>query len=541
MPPSTLLRLASIASALPVLVSGAIPQAQHPLNYGGHRGGHHGDDGGRGSHFRCDPYPPLDPSDDGLASSKDVFSGIEAIDLLVKRHQPLVQMPSICYDDLGDFDEDPRWKPFHDIPPILQETYPNVDRYATVELINRFGLIYTVAGSDANLSPILLTAHQDVVPTTGYLYGRGASDDKSAITAIMSAMEALLEQPEYKPRRTVDFAFGFDEECSGARGAASMSKHLEERYGEVGIAVILDEGGAGLQKVDDVLYALPAVYEKGYLDVWFDISTIGGHSSSPTPHTSIGMISEILVALEAHPFQPHIDQGSPVHESLICLARYSPHYIPQLTHLVNAGRLDQLALLLSRIQETQYLIQTSQAATEISGGQKINALPEFVSVGVNHRFAPHDSIGSIQHRAFEGDEDYKEYLASQGLVSQGELDASYGRVSYDGTLVLEARKKSYVIPQSPTSGPVWDVFAGTVRHTFADQASRVVPAPGAMTGNTDTHHYLNLSKNIYQWGPGSLESFGNIYTINEKLKMSEHVNMAKFYYDFIHNFDQADL
>jgi Gly-Xaa carboxypeptidase len=152
-------------------------------------------------------------------------------------------------------------------------------RHATAETVNRFGLVYTVQGSEKHLAPILLTAHQDVVPVsnetldrwehppfeafydekTEYLYGRGASDDISAITALMSAMEALLSQHQYEPRRTVIFAFGFDEECSGHRGAGEISKHLEERYRKGGIAVILDEGGAGLQSVGDTLYALPAV------------------------------------------------------------------------------------------------------------------------------------------------------------------------------------------------------------------------------------------------------------------------------------------
>ena len=78
-----------------------------------------------------------------------------------------------------------------------------------------------------------------------------------------------------------------------------------------------------------------------------------------------------------------------------------------------------------------------------------------------------------------------------------------------------------------------------------------------MTGNTDTRHYLSklhplwglskqligtdLSKNIYRWSPGSLRSFGNIHTINERLLMSEHIDMARFYYDFIRNYDRADL
>ncbi|KAL7928304.1 carboxypeptidase S [Trichoderma chlorosporum] len=534
------------------------------------------------SRFKCDLTRPLDPSKDGLHSSHDLFSTSEAFYTLIDRHQPLVQIDSICYDDLGNFDEDDRWEPFDKIPKVLEENYPLIYEKAWVETINRFGLVYTFEGSDTSLAPILLTAHQDVVPvenetlnewehppfdaiydkTSGYLYGRGASDDKSAITALMSAMESLLSQENYNPRRTVIFAFGFDEECSGFRGASSISKHLEDRYGENGIAIILDEGGAGLQEVGDTLYALPAVYEKGYLDVWFDLSVVGGHSSTPTPHTSIGMMSEIVVALESNPFQPKIIKDGPIHEGLICFSRYSPSALPELTWYVKTGQLDRAAQLLSQVQrETQYFIQTSQAVSWIAGGQKINSLPEFTTLGVNHRFAPQDSVGSIQHRivnlvervvdkyhltlnAFEGDEDYADYLALIGHTPLAK-DKNSAHMSwkpiYNGTLTLEARKKSKITFQTPTHGAVWDIFAGTVRHTFSGLAKTVVPAPGAMTGNTDTRHYLNLSKNIYRWSPGSLKSFSNIHSVNEKLLMSEHVNMAKFYYDFIRNFDQANI
>ncbi|KAI0423528.1 hypothetical protein F5Y09DRAFT_348800 [Xylaria sp. FL1042] len=535
--------------------------------------------GTSGHGFKCNLPHPIDPSEDGLLSSRELFSGNDALETMVQRHQPLVRIPSICYDDLGDFDDDERWKPFYDIPGVLKETYPLVYKHATIDAINRFGLVYTIQGSDANLQPILLTAHQDVVPvesetldqwehppfsayyneTEGFLYGRGASDDKSAITALMSALEALLSQDEYQPRRSVILAFGFDEECSGFRGAGEISKFLEERHGEGGIAVILDEGGAGLQSLGDTLYALPAVYEKGYLDVWFDIDVVGGHSSTPPPNTAIGIMSEIITTLERNPFEPKIEWNSPVHQALVCLARYSPHAVPELTEAIYYGDLKAAAHILAHAsRETQYFIQTSQAVDWISGGQKINALPEYVSVGVNHRFAPQDSIGGIQHRivhlventvqkynlhlqAFESDEDYERYLAENGISSREENARHLWKPIYNGTLVLEARKKSYITPQSPASGPIWDTFAGTVRHTFARQASNVVVAPGAMTGNTDTRHYLGLSDNIYRWSPGSLKSFSNIHTINERLLMSEHLNMAKFYYDFIRNFDQADF
>lgn len=78
------------------------------------------------SRLECDLSRPLDPWKDGLLSSEDVFSGIEALETMVERHQPLVRIPSVCYDDLGDFDEDERWEPFGKIGPVLEETYPNV-------------------------------------------------------------------------------------------------------------------------------------------------------------------------------------------------------------------------------------------------------------------------------------------------------------------------------------------------------------------------------------------------------------------------------
>ncbi|KAI0467746.1 hypothetical protein F4859DRAFT_232258 [Xylaria cf. heliscus] len=531
------------------------------------------------SRFKCDLPRGIDPSGDGLVSSQELFSGIDALETMVKRHQPLVRIPSVCYDDLRDFDDDERWEPFYEIPVTMKKTYPLVHEYATLETINRFGLVYTVKGSDESLAPILLTAHQDVVPvepetldgwkyppfsavyneTDQFLWGRGASDGKSTITALMSAMEALLSQEEYQPRRSVIFAFGFDEECSGYRGAGEISKHLEERYGEGGIAVILDEGGAGLQKLGDSLYALPAVYEKGYLDVWFDLTVVGGHSSTPPPNTAIGIMSEIVTTLESNPFEPKVTWNSPIHQGLICLARYSPHALPELTEIIQYNDLRAAARFLAHLsKETQYFIQTSQAVDRIAGGIKINSLPEFATLGVNYRYAPQDTIGGIQYRivqlvediisnyniglrAFEGDEDYEKHLAENDIPFVGEKLGHLWKPIYNGTLIVESRKRSYITPQSPTSGPIWDIFAGTVRYTFFREAKTVVTAPGAMTGNTDTRHYIGLSDHIYRWSPGSLKSFSNIHTVNEHLLMKEHLNMAKFYYDFIRNFDQADV
>ena len=78
------------------------------------------------SSFKCDLPPALDPSRDGLPSATDLFSSKKSLKLQVERHQALVRAPSICYDDLGPFDEDDRWLPFYDVHDVLEELYPAV-------------------------------------------------------------------------------------------------------------------------------------------------------------------------------------------------------------------------------------------------------------------------------------------------------------------------------------------------------------------------------------------------------------------------------
>lgn len=372
-------------------------------------------------------------------------------------------------------------------------------KYANIDVINKYGLVYTVEGSDKDLKPILLTAHQDVVPVEdatfdewdhppfdgyydkreGYLYGRGTADDKSAITGLRSALEALLFQDDYDPRRTVILAFGFDHECSGDRGAGEIARHILQKYGEDGIAVILDEGGAGLQQVDNTLYALPAVYEKGYMDIWFNLSMLGGDSYTPPPHSAIDIMSEIVTTLEQSQFDPKIEWNSPVHQCLTCFAWYSPHIYPDLTRAIRQGDLNGAAKFLAQLSlQTQYLVQTLQAVDVISGGQKTDALPEHVNLGVSHGLAPQDNVGSVENGAvqllqsvvnkynlrfepFEDDDDYNGFLTSKGLSRKAD---KLGPIS--GTLNLEARRKYFPAAPAPTSGHVWDIFAGTIRYTW---------------------------------------------------------------------------
>ncbi|OLN96294.1 putative carboxypeptidase C24C9.08 [Colletotrichum chlorophyti] len=530
--------------------------------------------------FACDLPPPVTPSD-GLPSARNLFTSREAILRQVERHAALVRVPSICYDDLGDFETDKRWDVFYELHEVLKKTYPAVHARSNLVKVNTFGLVYTIPGSNPSLKPILFAAHQDVVPVADastwtyppfsahfdgeWMWGRGVSDDKNSFTALLSALETLLSDPSWSPRRTIILASGFDEECSGRRGAGFIAKHLEREWGNNSLALILDEGGMGLQQLDSqTLYALPAVTEKGHVDVWLELHVTGGHSSIPFPHTGIGIVSEMVVALESNPYTPLLTPSSPLYEHIVCQARYSPDAQPKITQLLRDGDLDALATeLVSIDRPTHYRLTTSQSVDYFQAGQKINAMPEVVKVGVNYRVAPQNSIPEIQHnvvkyiseiaekygvkvKAFEGDEAYEKYASKQerDLASSKKLDDAVKPlydVDYNGTLFLSTTQPTLPAPISPTKGAVWDLFSGTLQSSFAFDGGKVIPVGELMTGNTDTRHYLNLTPNVYRFVPIRNGYTVNAHTIDERIKISAHMEILQFYYDLIRNFDAAEF
>jgi Gly-Xaa carboxypeptidase len=243
--------------------------------------------------------------------------------------------------------------------------------------------------------------------------------------------------------------------------------------------------------------------EKGHVDVWFDLKINGGHSSTPFPHTGIGIMSEIVVKLESNPYEPKLIKGSPIYNHFVCQAKYSPDAAPKITKLINKGDLETLADELATIDRaTQYRIQTSQAVDYFNGGVKINAMPEKIRIGVNHRIAPQNSIPEIKAKIVDL---IKPILKQYGLTLNAfkgeelnpdggfaDLEPAY-EVDYNGTLTLTSSQRTSAAPISPTSGPIWDVFSGTIQHTFAFPDGKVVPVGELMTGNTDTRHYLSKS------------------------------------------------
>ena len=156
------------------------------------------------------------------------------------------------------------------------------------------------------------------------------------------------------------------------------------------MALIVDEG-SGLAEAWGRTMALPAVAEKGKLNLNLTLATLGGHSSIPPKHTNIGLTSLLIAALERNPHPVIFKENDPVWGYLQCASRYSPGMPKGLKKSVEKaqgskkafGKLpeDILEYGIGSKKEgkgqgniAEALMSTTQATDIIKGGFKINAL-----------------------------------------------------------------------------------------------------------------------------------------------------------------------
>src|SRR5882724_2796478 len=305
---------------------------------------------------------------------------------LAQRLGGALRFKTVSYQDSSQFDA----REFDGFQRYLRATFPRLHTALTLEKVNGYGLLYAWTGADPNLPPIVLLAHQDVVPVEpgtegrwteppfegriagGYVWGRGALDDKGSLVGILEAVEQLVAAGA-KPRRTVYLAFGYDEEVGGRRGAARIADLLASR--NVHPEWVLDEGGAlatGLVTGISGPVALVGIAEKGYVTVAITAQAEGGHSSMPPDETAVGILAAAIVRLE-HDQMPRAVRGP--------TAAMFDYLGPEMSfgpRLVMANRWLLGGILAHEFGATPQgnaMLRTTTAPTVLQAGVKENVLP----------------------------------------------------------------------------------------------------------------------------------------------------------------------
>ncbi|KAF9450372.1 carboxypeptidase S [Macrolepiota fuliginosa MF-IS2] len=531
--------------------------------------------------FTSQPHPatcaqadPLIPEKHGelwallsTAISSSDFQ-LKAVDWLSRA----VQIPTESWDDMDPVGVDPRWEVFEPFQKYLLEAFPLVHSTLKLTKVNTYGLIFEWEGSSPELKPILLAAHQDVVPVepttidkwthppfSGHfdgekIWGRGSSDDKNGLIGVLAAVETLISN-EFRPTRTFVLAFGFDEEASGLMGAASMAPVLLDLYGKDGFAFIVDEG-AGFGREYGTIFATPGIAEKGYIDVHVGVTSAGGHSSIPPDHTSIGILAAMLVQYEKYPFELSFNRDDPLFRTLQCFAGYGNDMPDEFRKLIIASAISDKALHkltndISNNIELKSLIATTQAIDMIHGGVKANALPEQAYAIVNHRIAVSSSLADTEAR----DTELLKSLAHDFNLTYTAFGQNIvgGDSPSKGNLTLrdafnDALEPAPVTPTGSDDAP-YQLFSGTIKATYNSHRSlegtdNIIVAPGMMTGNTDTVSYWDLSPSIFRYnhqnaGNTTLLEVKGIHTINEFIEIDSFLEMIRFFVILILNSDES--
>ncbi|HZY80488.1 MAG TPA: M20 family peptidase [Cyclobacteriaceae bacterium] len=427
----------------------------------------------------------------------------------LERFQSAIKYKTISFADLSLFDS-AQFNGFHR---FLRTAYPLVHQTLTLQKLADYSLLYKWEGSDASLAPYVLMAHQDVVPIeeasrdrwavdpfegvlkADTIWGRGTTDDKVNLIAILEAVEKLLNSG-FQPKRTIYLAFGHDEEVGGT-GAKAINAELKSK--NIMADLVLDEGGIitrnqvpGMTKP----VALIGTSEKGYLSLQLKVEKNGGHSSMPEKETALDILAKAIVVLRENPFPADFTPST---------QGFIEHVGPEMPFFQKMAFANTWLLkgAVLGIYESKpggnALVRTTTVPTLFNAGVKDNVIPTTVTAVVNFRLLPGDN--------------------SQYVIDRVKTVINDERVQVTnlGSFVAEAT------PVTPEDGPAFKLIDEVVHKTFAN----TVTTPFMMIGATDSRHMTDISKNIIKFSPMT-DPIG-FHGINERVSVQSYREAIWFF------------
>ena len=410
---------------------------------------------------------------------------------------------------------------FDQLQAHLRARYPKVHAALALERVGNHTLVYRWPGRDARLPPVALLAHQDVVPIApgteglwkqppfegridgGFVWGRGALDDKVNVITQLEAVEALLAAG-FQPQRDVYLVFGHDEEVGGAQGAVQAVALFKQRG--LKFAFVLDEGMAVTEGILPGVaqpIALIGLGEKGSVTLKISASAAPGHSSMPPtqPATSaIGRLSAALARLDRQPMPGGI-QGAAA-ELFAVVAPELP--FGQRLAMSNLWLLRPLVeRMLEKGAATNALMRSTTAMTVLNAGNKENVLPGRADALVNFRILPGDTAQSI---------------AAHVRRAIGDEAVEVGPI---GTAFPASRL-------SAADGPAYRTIERAIREIYPE----AIVAPGLTLQGTDSRHFEAVAEQVYRFMPIRFkpEDLARLHGTDERIAVAQLPEAVRFYH-----------
>jgi len=441
--------------------------------------------------------------------------------------------------------------PFDRFKAYLPEVYPEI--YATMDTltINGHGLVLRWQGKNRAKKPLLFLSHYDVVPVVGYedvedvsgeqifepddaralpiddyqtkwdylpfsgavtngrIYGRGTLDMKGMLFGLLEAADALIAEG-FQPEQDIWFAFGFDEEIGGLKGALKIAEYFKQE----GITFdgVYDEGGIiaapGLGGIDAPL-ALVGMAEKGFCTLRLNVYGMGGHSSMPPAKGSLVLAAEIIQKLNDN--QMPLKLIPPV-SGFLDRAGSSMGFVSRMA-IANKWLLkDQLLSTLSKNSATNALVRTTTAITMAKSSDAANVLSSVTEVVVNFRILTGESVQMVIDHVKE--------------ICEG----------YDVEIeVVNTREPSHLSPENSAG---YRIIEQTLAKIYPD----AMVTPYVTIGGTDAYKYEIVSDYVYRLMPVYLNEYEQrtIHNENEHISIDNFAKMIAYFKEVMRGFERVE-
>jgi len=436
----------------------------------------------------------------------------------------VVQFPTVSNAKEEEID----FQPFYDMHKYLEEAYPLVHATCEKEIVGKAALLYRWKGTGkSNAKPLLLMAHQDVVPEgdhdkwihppysghieDDFVWGRGSGDCKSKMIVYLETVEHLISEG-YQPDYDIYMAFGYNEEVSGGNApdaAWLCGKALHDRGVHLGLS--LDEGGGirdGRKTGIEGTICSIGVAEKGYAD--FEIYRLdpGGHSARPHKDGALDFVAKAILAIAENQYPYRITEAVKRRYELV--APYMMKHDPELAELFMdvEGNWDKLVPIIDSRPDLAPHFHTTMVATMAYGSAQANILPERAGITVNCRLLEGDTVESV-----------KAYIES--FMPEG--------------VIVELLKGNDPSPVSSVDNECGRLIEQISKELYGEDVF-LLPEVGA--GGTDARYMYDFCDNVYRFVPsyGARPAKGGAHAVNEACDVRALAEAPKFYIELFNRY-----
>jgi acetylornithine deacetylase/succinyl-diaminopimelate desuccinylase-like protein len=253
---------------------------------------------------------------------------------------------------------------------------------------------------------LLLVAHMDVVGVErarwtvdpfgaeikdGYLYGRGAIDDKGMLAANLAAFIAL-KRSAVRLNRDVIFLATDDEEQGGD---ASIKTLIAKYWDKFAAGYALNEGGRVVLKNGKVQYAAVQASEKVAVNVAVIARGPSGHGSQPTKENAVVHLAAAVAKIGT--YSPPVHFTSIVRRYFEQLAVLEDDEIGKwMRSLDTADRGEHAQKVIADANPMwNSIMRDSIAPTMLMAGVRNNVIPGEARANLNIRLLPGDTLDPL--------------------------------------------------------------------------------------------------------------------------------------------------